>query len=119
MDMACGFEEELNNGIPFYSYKTNGLEYLIHGKSADFTAIDFKNFSDNYIYYKNTKISYQTTLNKLKQSFPKAYKNAIKKITANKGNGVPLLKFNKNWDDELRLLIKNGKVIGFSYWYYC
>lgn len=119
MEIECGFEDEIKKGIKFFMYKKNGLNYFVHGKNADFEYIDFENYNDNFVIYKNKKISYQTTINELKKIFPIAYGNYLYEIKNNKGKGIIVLKFNKDWDDELRIYFKEGKVCALGYWYPC
>ena len=119
MEMECGFEEEIKKGVKFYTYKKDGLEYFVYNKNADFVHVDFKNYSNNFVTYKNNKISNQTTLDELKKIFPIAYNNYLSEIKNNKGQRMLILKFNKDWDDELRIYIAEGKVCAFSYWYPC
>jgi len=119
MQKECGFEEKLEKGIKFYTYEKKGVSYFVYDKRADFDLIDFENFTDNFVLYKNTKISYKTTIQELKQLFPVAYKKYLKEKTKDDDGGLLQLKFNKDWDDELRIFIRKGKVVIFSYWYPC
>ncbi len=67
MAMECGFEEEIKKGIQFYIYKKNGLSYFVHGRKAEFEYIDFEEHNDNFITYKNQKISSQTTISEIEK----------------------------------------------------
>ena len=113
----CGFYAvERENGARFKFYKKGNLQYLLYNNDADFDEILFSENSDDFVLYKKTKISRQTTLLELKKLFP----NSFKDFLSEKNAKIFRLKFDiQGNDDQLHMTIKNKKVVGLRFWTPC
>lgn len=101
--------------VPLESYSNEGMNFYVYDGKAEFESIALKNHPKNFILFDKFKISESTTLTELKKYFPLAFKMYLKEKDA----FLLRLKFDKKYDDEIQIMIENGKVSSVFYWTPC
>ncbi len=111
----CGAYAEYDSTVKFQFYTKNSIKYLIYKDEADFSEINFKADTTNFVMFKKFRVSHKTTIDDLKNEFPKSFKEY-----KNENSGIFRLLFDiKDCDDQIHIFIKNNRVIALGYWTPC
>jgi hypothetical protein len=119
----CGmYDSKEFYNLKFFIYKKNGIQFFVYKAKADFDEIDLTKNDSNFVQLGKFKINNQTSLDDLKQYFPKSFKEYKEdyKNEKNVKESFFRLIFDKNTDDKFLIELNDkNKVVRCSYFFPC
>ena len=111
----CGDFSSEEQGVIYYNLDYGNIKFT-GNENAKYAIneINFANDKSLILYYKNHKLTCETTLNELTEIFGKEIINQI----GNRLNGSFLIR-HPEYDNGIRFEVKNGKLITLEYWSPC